>query len=121
MLISTDSPFYIRPTRYFMRECIALATPVRIFVPFFFQAEDGIRYGHVTGVQTCALPIWTPQTSDQAADGYSLAAGAIRVDLSDLVDEQITTPIDVELGAGNVELLVPDGMPVVVTDRKSVV
>src|SRR5690625_6810371 len=25
--------------------------------PFFFQAEDGIRDGHVTGVQTCALPI----------------------------------------------------------------
>src|SRR5438309_8443619 len=24
---------------------------------FFFQAEDGIRYGTVTGVQTCALPI----------------------------------------------------------------
>src|SRR5690625_7898590 len=24
---------------------------------FFFQAEDGIRGGHVTGVQTCALPI----------------------------------------------------------------
>src|SRR2546429_6419629 len=24
---------------------------------FFFQAEDGIRYGAVTGVQTCALPI----------------------------------------------------------------
>src|SRR5439155_13470154 len=23
-----------------------------------FQAEDGIRAGHVTGVQTCALPIW---------------------------------------------------------------
>src|SRR6266508_3759413 len=28
---------------------------------FFFQAEDGIRDGHVTGVQTCALPI-TPST-----------------------------------------------------------
>src|SRR5690625_7627815 len=26
---------------------------------FFFQAEDGIRDGHVTGVQTCALPIYT--------------------------------------------------------------
>src|SRR5439155_17685047 len=26
---------------------------------FFFQAEDGIRDGHVTGVQTCALPIST--------------------------------------------------------------
>src|SRR5947209_20581227 len=26
---------------------------------FFFQAEDGIRDIGVTGVQTCALPIWT--------------------------------------------------------------
>src|SRR5207249_9387330 len=25
---------------------------------FFFQAEDGIRDLNVTGVQTCALPIW---------------------------------------------------------------
>src|SRR5215510_16029293 len=28
------------------------------FFFFFFQAEDGIRDGHVTGVQTCALPIY---------------------------------------------------------------
>src|SRR5207302_4674377 len=28
------------------------------FVFFFFQAEDGIRDFHVTGVQTCALPIY---------------------------------------------------------------
>src|SRR5215510_11047321 len=27
---------------------------------FLFQAEDGIRDGHVTGVQTCALPIFVP-------------------------------------------------------------
>src|SRR5689334_23938440 len=27
---------------------------------FFFQAEDGIRDGTVTGVQTCALPISSP-------------------------------------------------------------
>src|SRR5690606_39622329 len=27
---------------------------------FFFQAEDGIRDFHVTGVQTCALPIYKP-------------------------------------------------------------
>src|SRR5260370_27754539 len=26
--------------------------------PFFFQAEDGIRDSSVTGVQTCALPIY---------------------------------------------------------------
>src|ERR1017187_10847020 len=29
---------------------------LRCFV--FFQAEDGIRDTSVTGVQTCALPIW---------------------------------------------------------------
>src|SRR2546421_3911592 len=29
------------------------------FFFFFFQAEDGIRDLIVTGVQTCALPIWT--------------------------------------------------------------
>src|SRR6266487_4880987 len=28
-----------------------------LFSFFFFQAEDGIRDGRVTGVQTCALPI----------------------------------------------------------------
>src|SRR2546429_7425126 len=30
----------------------------RIASLFFFQAEDGIRDVAVTGVQTCALPIW---------------------------------------------------------------
>ena len=31
---------------------------ILLFV-FFFQAEDGIRDRLVTGVQTCALPIFT--------------------------------------------------------------
>src|SRR5690606_40220923 len=31
---------------------------------FFFQAEDGIRDFHVTGVQTCALPICLGQPPD---------------------------------------------------------
>src|SRR5690606_40525319 len=30
---------------------------------FFFQAEDGIRDFHVTGVQTCALPIYEQRTA----------------------------------------------------------
>src|SRR5690554_2634073 len=30
-----------------------------MFFVFFFQAEDGIRDADVTGVQTCALPIYT--------------------------------------------------------------
>src|SRR5699024_11540740 len=31
-----------------------------LFFFFFFQAEDGIRDRNVTGVQTCALPIFRP-------------------------------------------------------------
>src|SRR5690606_41898759 len=31
----------------------------------FFQAEDGIRDFHVTGVQTCALPILLPSRKQQ--------------------------------------------------------
>src|SRR2546430_13521737 len=34
---------------------------------FFFQAEDGIRYLTVTGVQTCALPISSGITDRQSA------------------------------------------------------
>src|SRR5690625_5368627 len=37
---------------------------------FFYQAEDGIRGGHVTGVQTCALPIWT---RSRTKSNYKLA------------------------------------------------
>src|SRR5437660_12616100 len=40
---------------------------------FFFQAEDGIRDGHVTGVQTCALPISHPEM------GYRSCLGIIRL------------------------------------------
>src|SRR2546422_10435157 len=32
---------------------------------FFFQAEDGIRDVAVTGVQTCALPIYLPVPFDR--------------------------------------------------------
>src|SRR5690606_39761397 len=32
------------------------------------QAEDGIRDFHVTGVQTCALPIFAPQEGDETLD-----------------------------------------------------
>src|SRR5690606_14528622 len=51
---------------------------------FFFQAEDGIRDFHVTGVQTCALPIcdhmfvtveagedWDPLVARAVAEGWS--------------------------------------------------
>src|SRR5438046_10390242 len=50
------------------------------FFFFFFQAEDGIRDWSVTGVQTCALPIWSSSVgafrnySVEVAVGPQLAA-----------------------------------------------
>src|SRR5690606_40487329 len=43
---------------------------------FFFQAEDGIRDFHVTGVQTCALPIYGEVCH---RDFEAMAAGAVLV------------------------------------------
>src|SRR5690606_40414459 len=39
---------------------------------FFFQAEDGIRDFHVTGVQTCALPISGPPQARSGAEAVRL-------------------------------------------------
>src|SRR5206468_5400217 len=57
-----------------------LPSPIsRTTLFFFFQAEDGIRDLIVTGVQTCALPIWnflgdpapvSRRRSDPAGPGY---------------------------------------------------
>src|ERR1017187_10729870 len=41
-----------------------------LFVFFFFQAEDGIRDTSVTGVQTCALPIFSPFRVSIGASSY---------------------------------------------------
>src|SRR6267143_3897470 len=46
-----------------------------LFGFFFFQAEDGIRDGTVTGVQTCALPI--SQLGAGAAVGAAAAGGGV--------------------------------------------
>src|SRR5690348_17422849 len=61
-----------------------------MIVLFFFQAEDGIRDGRVTGVQTCALPIFTgdaekknsqTEENDIAPDRMGLDIGPKTVDL----------------------------------------
>src|SRR5207245_8117897 len=46
------------------------------FLFFFFQAEDGIRDATVTGVQTCALPIY-PQFDDSFHLQFVLADWAV--------------------------------------------
>src|SRR5689334_24225327 len=51
----------------------------RFFV-FFFQAEDGIRDGTVTGVQTCALPIYlTGNDAGAGAPSVEVYVGAFPV------------------------------------------
>src|SRR5690606_40896147 len=55
---------------------------------FFFQAEDGIRDFHVTGVQTCALPICLPEAPARPMPvlGVTGTGGAGK---SSLVDELV--------------------------------
>src|SRR5262249_59132953 len=43
---------------------------------FFFQAEDGIRDWSVTGVQTCALPIYAETEEGEAGFGQDRARDA---------------------------------------------
>src|SRR5689334_24547648 len=46
-------------------------------IVFFFQAEDGIRDGTVTGVQTCALPISKSGETPSPVTGEKEATPAI--------------------------------------------
>src|SRR5699024_11234924 len=43
-----------------------------VLVSFFFQAEDGIRDRNVTGVQTCALPIFKNVFYDPLLDALDI-------------------------------------------------
>src|SRR5690625_7641812 len=55
---------------------------------FFFQAEDGIRDGHVTGVQTCALPIY--QDEDFIERGVQfIPDGWTRNDMFDFAEKNL--------------------------------
>ncbi|WP_324649664.1 PspC domain-containing protein [Georgenia sp. H159] len=52
-------------------------------------------------------PTWAPTTADHASAGYSLVAGELVVDLSDLdADEDVTIPVGVTFG--NLHLIVPE-------------
>src|SRR5690625_5493362 len=49
---------------------------------FFFQAEVGIREGHVTVVQTCALPIYSARTFSLAATTKTTPPAAAEKELN---------------------------------------
>src|SRR5437773_1689148 len=80
----TSNKVWIATDRSRARRCVEAC------VYFFFQAEDGIRYRDVTGVQTCALPIFRDRemgeetsvlndVADAAAEAYGIprTGGAI--------------------------------------------
>src|SRR5207302_3582543 len=52
----------------------------------FFQAEDGIRYFHVTGVQTCALPISTSLKNIMARKPSVFSILSIQFSVKDCAD-----------------------------------
>src|SRR2546430_9020538 len=58
---------------------------------FFFQAEDGIRDLTVTGVQTCALPIFLHQALGARAGDIGVALGVgvhdLYVDAEERLDQ----------------------------------
>src|SRR5690606_9193114 len=92
---------------------------VKYYICFFFRAEDGIRVFHVTGVQTCALPISVASplndTPALSLKYSSLAAGGPLA--AQLVSEQYDLALQVNKpGEGWVE---PLGRRFVVTDGGS--
>src|SRR5689334_23930141 len=64
----------------FTRFLFCLYSVIFLFF-FFFQAEDGIRDGTVTGVQTCALPI-SARASRRRARSWRAAALLVARDTS---------------------------------------
>src|SRR5439155_5941859 len=63
---------------------------------FFFQAEDGIRAGHVTGVQTCALPI---SATPSSARGPSPPAARVHGPKMELPEATVSVPAPILLSA----------------------
>src|SRR5215217_8496969 len=67
--------------------CVHKMVCADFIVVFFFQAEDGIRYIGVTGVQTCALPIYQPRVGsapyDAAKGGLGLLVKTLALELGE--------------------------------------
>src|SRR5260370_28175403 len=86
-----------------------------ILIFFFFQAEDGIRDSSVTGVQTCALPIYFQ---------VQIVVGSVRT-LDDFGSDDLQLGQEIVFELAKVPLKLPCGVVVWHDlgrqDRKSVV
>src|SRR5260370_5420543 len=89
---------------------------IRIFFFFFFfQAEDGIRDSSVTGVQTCALPIFG-KTSESRKRSFRLGSIGSKLAFLGVIGVHILVVRLLSFLARTTELLAAFG-----SDRKSVV
>src|SRR5690606_1150743 len=70
----------------------------RIDLIYILQAEDGIRVFHVTGVQTCALPICKPLVLAAAAVIALVAGGAYFLHRDEGADAGAWRTVEVEQG-----------------------
>src|SRR5690554_7236078 len=76
------------------------------FFFFFFQAEDGIRDADVTGVQTCALPIYLPLGKavqvalNQVVGAYAIAVFDIKKP-NEIVVAKLGSPLAIGIGEGD--------------------
>src|SRR5690625_1969074 len=66
-------------------------------VTFIFQAEDGIRDGHVTGVQTCALPILSAIAEVPDADSDDAVTRAALTERLGLQIERADQHLDIAM------------------------
>src|SRR5699024_11563089 len=60
---------------------------------FFFQAEDGIRDRNVTGVQTCALPIFTDDLWNIPEPRRFMSANSYKKDIIEPFIKKLKTVI----------------------------
>src|SRR3989442_471659 len=73
---------------------------------FFFQAEDGIRDADVTGVQTCALPIWSRYEAGPSIPGHW------PLDVQGFVTRGQVGPGDPAESHAGIDIAAPQGTPV---------
>src|SRR5262249_59293907 len=69
---------------------------------FFFEAEDGIRDWSVTGVQTCALPIWPGPALLRPGRVHRAASLAVPEDAvaAGPLDQAVAVPDAADVAAG---------------------
>src|SRR5690606_40944592 len=76
---------------------------------FFFQAEDGIRDFHVTGVQTCALPIslpsprWTRAVPSPLTETRSALPSRVR-SREETIRVLFFHPLEIRLGSARADM-----------------